>query len=183
MGPRHKDRGEPQARADMRRLSTGFNGATAQRPWRTTVGRSRVQLSVPASMGPRHKDRGERQVRRQGCCARKCFNGATAQRPWRTPLASLRQIASSARASMGPRHKDRGEQFQPALQQAMNQVLQWGHGTKTVENRSRCKRLISRRLERAVRAAGILEDNTEQSSALGHSLTPVASRRSATRAG
>ena len=63
---------------------------------------------------------------------------------------------------MGPRHEDRGEQRLLIGIGAGNQVLQWGHGTKTVENRSRCKQLISRGLERALRAGGLWGGNRGQ---------------------
>ena len=113
-----------------------FNGATAQRPWRTSPVVPARGHSPIASMGPRHKDRGElacmaaakrherdwlqwghgtKTVENPPCSGRvrghtgSSFNGATAQRPWRTPVdASMQPTRSTS--------------------------LQWGHGTKTVEN-------------------------------------------------
>ena len=141
MGPRHEDRGERDRQRSAspeseRRLQWGhgtktvensrhlatklvprtwsFNGATARRPWRTPLfGRPVAQASI------------------------RSFNGATARRPWRTHAG--RCPKTQEEASMGPRHEDRGEpvgENPGELNDSAPKVpkLQWGHGTKTVEN-------------------------------------------------
>ena len=129
MRPRPKDRGELAER--RRQCGTGFNAATAQRPWGTasrsdstmhaevlqcghgpkTVGNADpcdVGTPSEASMRPRPKDRGELKRLRAATRAdpRASFNAATAQRPWGTMPRSGQQ---PRRASMRPRPKDRGE--------------------------------------------------------------------------
>src|SRR2546422_446561 len=107
MGPRPSGRGEPTTLEGRHVVRDAFNGATAQRRWRTSWG------WAWSSTG----------------CHR--FNGATAQRPWRTaaflrfrsrlsllqwghgPAAVENAKAGSASAeekvaSMGPRPSGRG---------------------------------------------------------------------------
>ena len=57
----------------------GFNGATAMKPWKSSI-------SVD--------------MRRQRVAS---FNGATAMKPWKTSTASRRSIDRVRDASMGPR--------------------------------------------------------------------------------
>ena len=86
-----------------------------------------------ASMGPRHEDRGEHVQYYTSDYDAASFNGATARRPWRTRPRRGRG-GPNGRASMGPRHEDRGELHRPFTAWATSVQLQWGHGTKTVEN-------------------------------------------------
>ncbi len=97
---------------------TGFNAATARRPWRTTQcqgqDRSRAYASMRprpedrgeprkngvrlsgsnASMRPRPEDRGEPWKRGRTANGSGRFNAATARRPWRTIEGVLATLAS-----------------------------------------------------------------------------------------
>ncbi len=111
MGPRRIRRGElsrPTARYTSWR-ACGFNGATANSPWRTT-GASWMMFTTTAS-----------------------FNGATANSPWRTLVVRVRR-AAHVRASMGPRRIRRGEQDVGRDPRKTWRELQWGHGEFAVEN-------------------------------------------------
>src|SRR5437764_162824 len=110
-----------------------FNGATAKRPWRTSLAPVYQRRRARASMGPRPSGRGERgnlaaNVVEQhasfngGAAARpgrrlapaplrrpaSRFNGATAKGPWRTRRRTFRRQGAGY-ASMGPRPSGRGE--------------------------------------------------------------------------
>ena len=131
MGPRHEGRGERLVAGEHDR---SFNGATARRPWRTQTAGRGPQRVQPASMGPRHEGRGERSTATYPGLAG--FNGATARRPWRTQVGLVDARRRGA-ASMGPRHEGRGEQQAVAKGLVVSDdlsQLQWGHGTKAVEN-------------------------------------------------
>ena len=110
MGPRHKTVENSRTQSSVGIHGCSFNGATAQRPWRT-----------------RHDD-GE-------------FVGATERLQWGHGTKTVENCTLTAnapnatgQASMGPRHKDRGERCGLRWQVERRDVLQWGHGTKTVEN-------------------------------------------------
>ena len=133
MGPRPEDRGEPCHRGNLHASWTGFNGATARRPWR-----------VPPPPPPPSW--------------RRCFNGATARRPWRARCWMSRGTRSEGfngatarrpwRGRGGPvvvvdrqrfngataRRPWRGGRCSPG-HAAKCCWLQWGHGPKTVESR------------------------------------------------
>ncbi len=98
----------------------GFNGATANSPWRTGHRQDILGGNCYASMGPRRIRRGER-----------------LQRP-------ARQHPGGG-ASMGPRRIRRGERDWPKALKALDRKLQWGHGEFAVENVvSSAGRLIGR---------------------------------------
>src|SRR5437867_2177398 len=125
MGPRRKGRGEQRAARASLKKNLGFNGATAQGPWRTTArapysrppatlqwghGARAVENlltdvhSLPAfraSMGPRRKGRGELLAQLSRPLAFPGFNGATAQGPWRTARLRGGPVVAGG-ASMGP---------------------------------------------------------------------------------
>ena len=61
----------------------GFNGATADQPWRAEVRRRDAEDCAVASMGPRLISRGEASLARGYTTLEKSFNGATADQPWR----------------------------------------------------------------------------------------------------
>ena len=126
-GPKAVDGRTSAAR--MRPLS-GFNGATARRPW--TVGSSPWRASQ----------------------LRSSFNGATARRPWtvadgpcqggghdasmgprpegRGRVVRPHTLVVRAMASMGPRPEGRGRRLMSA-KLACLATLQWGHGPKAVD--------------------------------------------------
>ena len=130
MGPRPCGRGRRAWDAALRRGCTGFNGATALRPWTAGPAR-RLPPQGRASMGPRPCGRGRLEsdalrVARvavlqwgHGLAAvdgthlavvpdePTCFNGATALRPW----------------TVRGQHCVRGRE----------QMLQWGHGLAAVD--------------------------------------------------
>ncbi len=116
-----------------------FNAATTRRPWRTSVASESISTA----------------------CRR--FNAATTRRPWRTTLMQQNVHRRRWRASMRPRPEGRGERGRDCGRTAsVNWRLQCGHSPKAVENRSRCKRCISRWLERAVRAGGVTDGHGKQ---------------------
>src|SRR5581483_4047258 len=67
------------------------------------------------------------------CDACHAFNGATARRPWRTRQLEHARVGV-ALPSMGPRHEGRGEPGRLGRRATVPAHLQWGHGTKAVEN-------------------------------------------------
>src|ERR1700693_5310766 len=84
-------------------------------------------------MGPRHKDRGERNPFFFGVWACTSFNGATAQRPWRTRCV-LNRPSRPIRLQWGHGTKTvENDGCGTDVVEAIRK-LQWGHGTKTVEN-------------------------------------------------
>ena len=90
--------------------SERFNGATAQRPWRTLyISVHHVRRTTRFNGATAQRPWRTSATTVVSDCTSRCFNGATAQRPWRTPRcwSSSMPLASA---------------------------LQWGHGTKTVEN-------------------------------------------------
>ena len=156
MGPRHEDRGEHDSAIERRHRRASFNGATARRPWRThvrcSVGGmcyasmgprhedrgepywylSMVSHSRGASMGPRHEDRGELLLRLFHSTYSLCFNGATARRPWRTETPRTGPpVRSRFNGATARRPWRTSKSILPLYSHA---ELQWGHGTKTVEN-------------------------------------------------
>ena len=60
---------------------SGFNGATALRPWTASAAPSRIRTTW-ASMGPRPCGRGRTCAGHAPPITASCFNGATALRPW-----------------------------------------------------------------------------------------------------
>ncbi len=109
MGPRRIRRGEPTCPGPTRTTRRpGFNGATANSPWRTRNCPGRARMGWRASMGPRRIRRGEPHNSTLSASQRMGFNGATANSPWRTDRSILLQ-----------RNRD---------------LLQWGHGEFAVEN-------------------------------------------------
>ena len=96
-GPRHEDRGE--RRWQSPRVSQGFNGATARRPWRTSRRAS--------GSNPQRRCFIASTVEPPEVWIAECFNGATARRPWRT--TGEHRLHERGPASMGPRHEGRGE--------------------------------------------------------------------------
>ncbi len=112
-----------------------FNGATANSPWRTrrAGGPRRRRL---ASMGPRRIRRGEHGSVEAGWSGRACFNGATANSPWRTPLPTRPPRTAPRRLQWG-----HGEFAVENVVSVMPSpvamaALQWGHGEFAVENRT-----------------------------------------------
>ena len=126
----------------LARLGTGFNGATARRPWRTTTGHGRTwqptrsfnaatarrpwrtsARSSPVNRPSRRLQCGHspKAVENPGVAvdrliAVRRFNGATARRPWRTVSASDRRASTA--------------------------WLQWGHSPKAVENNTSSRTLV-----------------------------------------
>src|SRR5207237_1391971 len=109
----------------------------ASRPWRTAHSAA-PPASTSASLQCGH---GQPAVENGGVggavdLGLTSFNAATASRPWRTGKAAKREQVVAA--------------------------LKCEQGQAAVENRSRCKRCISRWLERAVRAGGEVEGQKKQ---------------------
>src|SRR5579862_1793235 len=86
-------------------------------------------------MGPRHEGRGERPTRACLRSRRKSFNGATARRPWRTSvLEKFTEADGLLRLQWG--HGTKAvENVGDNTAGGKDGGLQWGHGTKAVENR------------------------------------------------
>src|SRR6266540_1993886 len=109
MEPRPNDRGR-RLRTSWRPAEPGcFNGATANRPWKTRIPLQHHRQRVAASMEPRPIDRGRRFV-----------------------LASL--LFQPVCASMEPRPIDRGRPVVSNGQVPDYVQLQWSHGQSTVED-------------------------------------------------
>src|SRR5258707_1155950 len=108
MGPRRIRRGKPARIPRPGESSTGFNGATANPPWKTVAPSRYWACSMELQWG-----HGESAVENGArisdiATGQTSFNGATANPPWKT-FAS----ASSRRHGV---------------------ALQWGHGESAVEN-------------------------------------------------
>ena len=111
MGPRRWSRGrEVASRDDGSASLTGFNGATAMEPWKSSEPRLRPSVATVASMGPRRWSRGRADASCQilqlppnrlqwghgdgaveehdailwSAGGGRCFNGATAMEPWKS---------------------------------------------------------------------------------------------------
>ena len=133
MRPRPEDRGEPPRRS-LALAQTGFNAATARRPWRTHASLGLIDPRR-ASMRPRPEGRGERRfvasttirssMLQCGHGPKAVENGSRATpdrgevlqcghgpRPWRTHRICPSTLVQS-RASMRPRPEGRGERGQP----------------------------------------------------------------------
>ncbi len=127
MRPRPEGRGELIAKmgdgGEVTLLQCGHGPKAVENQFLNRV----AQPDDGASMRPRPEGRGEHS---------------------RAPSA----IARRSSASMRPRPEGRGEPTAPARGAWWSGSLQCGHGPKAVENGSRCKRCISRWLQRAVRA-------------------------------
>ncbi len=109
-----------------RRAAAGFNGATANSPWRTRDVREVRSGERPASMGPRRIRRGEPELeQRWHDVGGDGFNGATANSPWRTQHLQDEEL-SAAQASMGPRRIRRGEQLRRGHRRAVGQAASMG---------------------------------------------------------
>src|SRR6266508_434588 len=84
MEPRPIDRGRREVSGNSPPILQGFNGATANRPWKT--GRKSLIFSPPTALQWSH---GQSTVEDLSCPTDKypttcSFNGATANRPWKT---------------------------------------------------------------------------------------------------
>ena len=140
MGPRHEDRGEPSKLGNPAKtvpLNGSFNGATARRPWRT--------YSSTGAKGPRlaalQWGHGTKTV--ENCSggpglhrqtAKKSFNGATARRPWRTSTERLDGSTNGLSFNGATARRPWRTRSRQGLARENVAPLQWGHGTKTVEN-------------------------------------------------
>ena len=136
-----------------RTVETGFNGATALRPWTggaessscyreiasmgpRPCGRGRSSWVLIgrrphwASMGPRPCGRGRRLAATQ-VVPLPSFNGATALRPWTAMRRACRP--GEDLASMGPRPCGRGRRRRRGSSAKRRRRLQWGHGLAAVD--------------------------------------------------
>src|SRR6266511_3901666 len=111
MEPRPIDRGRHPGRERSRVLSLCFNGATANRPWKTWSfsAVSRRDWITGFNGATANRPWKTRAKTRASGAPMYCFNGATANRPWKTCRSISRVLACS---------------FQ----------LQWSHGQSTVED-------------------------------------------------
>ncbi len=93
-------------RRSRRATSSGFDGATARRPWR----RKPRTVETPGSPG---------------------FNGATARRPWRlSRRPATWQQGTSLQWGHGPKAVETSPSHNASI---IANRLQWGHGPKAVE--------------------------------------------------
>ena len=144
MRPRPEDRGEPLWRqsfiADLDLLS--FNAATAPRPWRTPH-RPGIRVPIPkpklqCGHGPKTVENSVQYSRPSLSSSEPGFNAATARRPWRTESDASKSTVGLAQNfnAATARRPWRTLQLEATffLDQAEPELLQCGHGPKTVEN-------------------------------------------------
>ena len=74
-----------------------FNGATAMKPWKRTVGVTVGGFNGATAMKPWKREPLTPEEPNESC-----FNGATAMKPWKSGIAIGRELGRGV-ASMGPR--------------------------------------------------------------------------------